>query len=572
MESNNLKVDEKEQEPEIENEKARLSEITVVEYNKKKVGKSKCYKMVMVSTISIIIFCILLYASHKTLEILYEDRTKTINNITLYKNSSNITYQINQTNIINNTNNNTEQKILELQNVKETDKGENKTAFQEKQNNQTEKKIGLAFVYSSLFSNGIARFITVTANHLIKTGKYDICFITKKPYNKEFKYNSTIKRFIAYDNYSLITNITKNENIDIFILQNILAPSIIKFYKKLGKKVIGMFHGVYMSAMFHGNIRSYRNWIDFDYFDSYVFIAADDYYFYKKLGFINEIYIPNLYTFEPEEIENSNLTYNNIMMLGRENDPIKGAKYAVKAMTYVIKEVPDARLTLVTSDSRIEFLRNLTKELNLTNNVFIKFHTYNISSYFWNSSVYWYTSLSEAFPMAMNEGKAHGVPVVAFDVPYSPPYQSGIITVDSLDCESLAKETILLLKDYEYRKRMGELAKKSLERFSNKETVELWGKLFNALISNDTNNYRKLQKEIEQKYYNEESARKHMEKHYDALLRYNNSFNCHTLHNFTDLNYIKKITECPINNTNVANNTKIANSTDIINIPKKPLI
>ena len=117
---------------------------------------------------------------------------------------------------------------------------------------------------------------------------------------------------------------------------------------------------------------------------------------------------------------------------------------------------------------------------------------------------------------------------------------------------------------------MGELAKKSLERFSNKETVELWGKLFNALISNDTNNYRELQKEIEQKYYNEESARKHMEKHYDDLLRYNNSFYCHTLNNFTNLNYIKKIKECPINNTDFANSTNIVNSTNNINIPKSP--
>ena len=136
------------------------------------------------------------------------------------------------------------------------------------------------------------------------------------------------------------------------------------------------------------------------------------------------------------------------MMLGRQNDPIKGAKYAIKSMTYVIKEVPDVKLTLVTSDSRsIQFLQNLTKELNLTNNVFIKFHTYNISDWFWKSSVLLYTSLSEAFPMAMNERKAHGLPIVAFDVPYSPPYQDGVIVVDQLDCEALARETILLLKD-----------------------------------------------------------------------------------------------------------------------------
>ena len=101
--------------------------------------------------------------------------------------------------------------------------------------NNPEKKIGLAFLYSSLFSNGITRFITVTANYLIKTGKYDICFITSKPYHKEFTYNSSIKRFIALNNYSLIRNISKYENIDIFILQNVISSSSViclSFYRK----------------------------------------------------------------------------------------------------------------------------------------------------------------------------------------------------------------------------------------------------------------------------------------------------------------------------------------------------
>ena len=258
------------------------------------------------------------------------------------------------------------------------------------------------------------------------------------------------------------------------------------------------------------------------------------------MQFLCQIYIPS-------QIKNSNLTYNNIIMLGRFNDPIKGAKYAVMAMSYIVKEVPDARLNIISSDSRIQFLKNLTEELNLTNNVFIHPHTYDISKLFWNSSVHMYTSLSEAFPMAMNEGKAHGLPIVAFDVPYSNPYQDGVIVVDLLDVKALANETIKLLKDYNYRKKMGENAKKSLDKFSNKETVELWERLFRSLLRPDKSKYRELQKEIEKKYYNEESARKHMQKHYDALLRYNKKFSCHTLDNFTDIHYVKNIQECNMN-------------------------
>ena len=48
-------------------------------------------------------------------------------------------------------------------------------------------------------------------------------------------------------------------------------------------------------------------------FSRCIFIAADDYYIYKKLGFQNEIFVPNLYTFEPSDVKSSNLTNKNIV-------------------------------------------------------------------------------------------------------------------------------------------------------------------------------------------------------------------------------------------------------------------
>ncbi len=546
VEVNENKEKEKENEQENENEKTRLSEIDVIElYSNTKDGgnSNKCYKMILVIIVTFFILSLFFFISLKTVNIFYEDRT----------NIDNLKLNLNQA---DNTEDN-KTKIDKQQIKNETTNNNSNNETSNSGHNNVNKKIRLAFAYSTLYSNGIARFITVTANAFMETGKYDIYFITGKQTQKEYSYNPNIKRFIAYDNYTLIKNITKHENIDIVILQNTLSNSIVKFYKNLGIKVIGIFHGVFMSTLFHGITSSYRVWVNFDLYDSYVFIASDDYYFYNKLKFKNAIFIPNLYTFEPSQIKNSNLTYNNIIMLGRFNDPIKGAKYAVMAMKYIAKEVPDARLNIITSDSRIQFLKNLTKELNLTNNVFIHSHTYDISKLFWNSSVHMYTSLTEAFPMAMNEGKAHGLPIVAFDVPYSNSYQDGVIVVDLLDVKALANETIKLLKDYNYRKEMGENAKKSLDKFSNKETVELWERLFRSLLSPFKSKYRELQKEMEKKYYKEESAKMHIEKHYQGLLRYNSSFSCHSLEDFLDLNKIKFISECNISSTSSTNKTTV---------------
>ena len=413
-------------------------------------------------------------------------------------------------------------------------------------------KLKIAFVYSSLYANGIARFISVTANNLIKTEKYDIYVVTNYKYSKDYWIDSRIKHIVAKNN-SLIKNATKDLNIDFVILQNIGGRSTVNFYRQFCKKVIGMFHGLYMSAMFHNSIGPYKSWKNFDYFDAFVFIGYDDYFFYKKLGFENEIFIPNLYTFDPDKVKSSKLIGHNIVMLGRAADKVKGYYYAVKTMPLIVKEVPDAKLIILSSNSNIKFLKDYAKNLSVYDNIEFKSYTKNISKVFWNSSVLMYTSLSEAFPLAMVEGKAHGLPVVAFDVACSPPYQSGVINVDMLDIEALANETVKILKDENYRKEKGKEAKLSLNQFNNEETAKLWEKLFKSLLKG-TKYFRKFQKEIEDKYYDEDKARQRMEKRYRDLLRLHKNFSCHKLNDFTKPSYVKKIKPCP--NTTDTNEKK----------------
>ena len=419
-------------------------------------------------------------------------------------------------------------------------------------------KLKIAFVYKSLYANGIARFVSVTANNFIKTGKYEIYVITEFKSPKDYKLDNRINRLIA-KNRTIIKNLTKNLNIDFFILQNDPRKGIVNYYKTFCKKVIGMFHGVFMSAMFHGVVGGYKTWNQFDDFDSFIFIGYDDYFFYKGLGFKNAIFVPNLYTFDPSEIKSSNLTGHNIVMLGRAADKVKGYYWAIKTMSLIVKEVPDAKLIILSSNPKIDFLKDYAKNISVYDNIIFNQYTANITEVFWNSSILMYTSLSEAFPLAMVEGKAHGLPVVAFDVAYSPPYQSGVIGVDMLDCEALAKETVKLLKDYEYRKKMGEESKLSLNQFKNEETIKLWERLFTSLLEGESS-YRKLQKEIEEKYYDEKKARERMEKRFRDLVRYNKNFTCHSIINFTDINYIKNVKMCPFNETKKTDNKSSENN------------
>ena len=413
----------------------------------------------------------------------------------------------------------------------------------EKMNKQSvKKKIGVAFVNQNLYGSGIARLITVLSELLIKTGKFEVYLINQESTVYDFKYYKKIKREIQKKTLENMKNFDEANDIQIYILNNDVSDSI-EIYKSFGKKVIGIFHGVYLSCIFSNETYAYRIWNGFSRYDSFVHIIPDDFYIYKKLGFNNTIYIPNVYTFESQNTPSSPLTSKNILMVGRVNDIIKGAKYGFLAMAEIIKEVPDAILVIV-SPSIPQDLVNLSKQLKIEKNVKWVGYIKDVSKFYLDASVLLVTSVTESFPMVMNEGKAHGLPIVSFNINYSPCFQSGVITVEMFNHTLMAKETIKLLKDENYRKKKGQEAKLSLDYYNNNETIAMWEKLFYSLIKGG-DEYNKFQEEVKKKYYNEELAKEHLEKHFKYAQKFNNFFSCHSFENFTTLSYINKIEPCP---------------------------
>ena len=431
--------------------------------------------------------------------------------------------------------------ILELKkNIEEL-----KSTIQKLEKEVIRKKVKIGLVSQHIYLNGIARFLIVLGDLLVKTGKYDIYLINEVESKElDFKYNKKIKRHIIRKDFQSIKDFDEENDIDIYIINNDVSD-IINFYHSFGKKVIGIFHGVFISCVFQNQTIIYRSWKEFSKLDAFVHIIPDDYWVYKKLGFNNTIYIPNIYTFESKNTPSSPLNYKNLLMVGRVDDIIKGAKYGLLAMAEIVKEVPDARLTIVGMQPPQD-LKDLIKELNIQDNVNYPGFSTNITEFYLNTSVLLVTSVSESYPMVMNEGKAHGLPIVAFNVDYSPCYQSGVIKVEMFDYLAMAKESIKLLKNYEYRKKKGKEAKLSLNNYeTNDEKVEMWNNLIQALI-NGTEDFNKLQKKVEKKYYNETLAKEHMQKHYHYGQQFNKYFKCHSFKDFTTLEYINKIEVCKI--------------------------
>jgi len=407
-----------------------------------------------------------------------------------------------------------------------------------------ELKVGVAFVYEVMFGNGIGRMLSVLFSELAKYDKYDIYLLSKGSHSYDFNVDKKVKVLPIFGNRSLIKKFDETSNVKFYVLHNIIEPDVIKFYKKLGKKIIDINHGTYLSCVYANCTGVYAAWANQKLFDAFIQVVCDDYYVHKKLGFKNAFYIPNMYTFDPDKTPNSNLTHKTLMIMGREHDRIKGGYYGIKAFYEVVKEIPDAKLYFISSDYKIDFLKGVIKDLNLTENVKIVHYSINISYFFLNSSVLLCPSKSESFPMVMNEGKAHGLPIVAFNVSYSPSYQKGVILVDMLNYTQMAKEAIKLLKDYEYRKKKGMEAKLSLKEYSNKETANKWDRLFSILDKDDPIAYEKLQNYTFERYYDEEKARERLESNYNFGKWYNKYFCCHTFNDLINSTYIKHIKGC----------------------------
>ena len=168
--------------------------------------------------------------------------------------------------------------------------------IQKMQKETIKKKVKIAFL-SQHYLNGISRFLSILSGLLLKTGKYDVYLIRELETNVDFIYNKKIKCYTLTMDYESFKDFEEENDIDIYIFNNEIS-NVIDLCHSFGKKVIEIFHGAFLSSAFQNNPLGYHPWKDFYKLDAFVHIIPDDYWIYKKFGFNNTIYIPNVNTFE----------------------------------------------------------------------------------------------------------------------------------------------------------------------------------------------------------------------------------------------------------------------------------
>ena len=194
------------------------------------------------------------------------------------------------------------------------------------------------------------------------------------------------------------------------------------------------------------------------------------------------------------------ITNNNIITVGRLTRH-KGQEHIIKAMSLVVKRIPDAKLFILGRGSNKDYLEDLVNKLKLSNNIEFIGYTNDIGNYYNKSKLFVLASDYEGFSNSLVEAMSYSLPVIATnsfggnsEVLSEKCYKTNIhksihskygILIPTFVSDHnnfsitkneriLAKELINLLinkKDYNYYKN------KSFERskfYSKKKIIEKW--------------------------------------------------------------------------------------------------
>jgi N-acetyllactosaminide 3-alpha-galactosyltransferase len=156
-----------------------------------------------------------------------------------------------------------------------------------------------------------------------------------------------------------------------------------------------------------------------------------------------------------------------ILFVGRLSFP-KGVHYLVKAMPLVLRELPEAKLTIVGDGEERLSLMRLVKILNLEEKIdFLGYISHDdLVKEFYTSAITVLPSISrlEAFGIVLLESMACKTPVIASDIPgVRDIAQEGGILCRPGDPLDLAIRIIEILGDKPLRKRLGEVGFRAVE-------------------------------------------------------------------------------------------------------------
>ena len=364
-------------------------------------------------------------------------------------------------------------------------------------------KIKIATYTFYLENGGRARITSFLLNYLQNINIFSLYLFTNKiKTDNEYLIHENIKR-ILIEKYTInkLIRIILKKRINIFIYQFSQKDEINALHKLKNIRIINYQH---QSAFFwiFTNFTYfkylYKSYKNSKYIISLIHIEND--YLFEKWG-IKSIFMNNFITYEYNSTIQINLLSRIISMIGRADDKYKRFNLGIQAMEYIVKEIPKIEMKIITKIFGINNLQDIIDNLNLKKNIDFYGYTTIPEKYFRKISLNIITSISESFSLVLSETKIYGIPNILIGINYITIGDKGTVIIYDDSPESLAKETIKMLKNEEYRNKLGREGRRSMKQFKNEELLNKWIKLILSIYSGNIfyEKLRKLDKKLSEK-------------------------------------------------------------------------
>ena len=243
----------------------------------------------------------------------------------------------------------------------------------------------------------------------------------------------------------------------------------------------------------------YKSYKESNYIISLINMEND--YIFQKWR-IKSILMNNFIAYKYDLSFPLNLSSNEILMIGRADDKLKRFELGVQAMEYIVKVIPEIQLNIVSNITNIDSLKSIINILSLENNIKFFGYTPLPEIYFKNISLNIITSISESFSLILSETKIYGIPNILIGLDYISISNGGTVIIYDDTPETIAKESIKILLNYEYRKKLGNEGRRIMKNYKNELLLKKWVTLLLLIYYNNDSYYekfRKLDKKISEK-------------------------------------------------------------------------
>ena len=227
--------------------------------------------------------------------------------------------------------------------------------------------------------------------------------------------------------------------------------------------------------------------------------------------------------------------YKIIKLFINANDKFKRFELGIRAMEYIIKEIHDCNMEIISSNNETAFLHDLSYNINIKDNIQIIDFTLKPELYYKNASLHIFPSISESFGMVLIETKIFGIPNILLGLDYIIFSKGGTIIIYDENPEAIAKESLKILKNKTFRKKLGNEARSSIEKINNKSILKKWIKLILSVFNGDIYYQKLVDKERNDKHLISSLALKILNNQLNLLKNRNSNYQNLTVNDF--LNY-----------------------------------